>query len=452
LSRHHLQAILHLQRCRLKISYHQVLINLLTNAIKFTRLEKTRRVSIVLSASAEAPTSVTGGIQFNEEKLVGEDHHLIDDWKQDSNVIFVQFSVVDSGCGLSEEEQSSLFTRFSQASPRTHIHYGGSGLGLFISRRLTELQGGAVGLASEFKKGSTFSFYIKTRCIKPAMARRGSVSILPEDVKHRPETPLSDRSRPFPPFRMLSHKTDDERHSTPPSPLLLRQPPFVHQRPSLEILNNPSEPPNLSRLLDVRELTETKSILDTMHVLVVEDNLVNQRVLAKQLRKLGCIVNVANHGRDALGFLEQTVYWNRDTPISYPTSRRSSSHIPCTEPPSSSGSSDLDMPLELSVILMDWEMPIMNGLEAVTHIRQMEREGILIGRVPVIGVTANVRPQQIQTARAAGMDDVVGKPFRVAELLARMKEIIESTMSGHDSPGLVGTGGTNGTDGTDESA
>jgi CheY-like chemotaxis protein len=110
------------------------------------------------------------------------------------------------------------------------------------------------------------------------------------------------------------------------------------------------------------------------------------------------------------------------------------------------------MPLEIRVILMDWEMPIMNGLEAVTHIRQMEREGILIGRVPVIGVTANVRPQQIQTARAAGMDDVVGKPFRVAELLARMKEVIESTMSGHDSPELGGTGGTNGTDGTDESA
>jgi CheY-like chemotaxis protein len=74
----------------------------------------------------------------------------------------------------------------------------------------------------------------------------------------------------------------------------------------------------------------------------------------------------------------------------------------------------------------------MNGLEAVAQIRQQERDGRLKGRVPVIGVTANVRQEQIQTAVSAGMDDVVGKPFRVAELLVRMKDLVEGVVNGHD--------------------
>jgi CheY-like chemotaxis protein len=73
---------------------------------------------------------------------------------------------------------------------------------------------------------------------------------------------------------------------------------------------------------------------------------------------------------------------------------------------------------------MDWEMPIMNGLTATTKIRELEKEGLLTCRTPVIGVTANVRQQQIDEALKAGMDDVVAKPFRVAELLVRMKGIV----------------------------
>jgi CheY-like chemotaxis protein len=371
--------------------------------------------------------SVPGGIQFNEEKLVGEDHHLEDDWKQDTNLIFLQFSVTDTGRGLSEEERATLFTRFSQASPRTHIHYGGSGLGLFISRRLTELQGGAIGLSSQPRVGSTFSFYIKTRRIKPAMRRIGSLpNVLPEDIRHRPETPLTNVSRPPPPLRIPSHCTDDGRSITPPSPRLFRQSPF-HRRSSLASLERPSEDVELSYLQDI---PESRKASDPLHVLVVEDNLVNQRVLAKQLRNLGCVVSVANHGREALEFLERTVHWNRDPSNTYPTSRRSSYHIPCTEPLPYSHDDAFDIPVKLSMVLMDWEMPIMNGLEAVRQIRLLENNGVMLGRVPVIGVTANVRQQQIQTAMEAGMDDVVRKPFRVPELLVRMKGIIGGAVGG----------------------
>jgi CheY-like chemotaxis protein len=82
--------------------------------------------------------------------------------------------------------------------------------------------------------------------------------------------------------------------------------------------------------------------------------------------------------------------------------------------------------------------PIMNGLEAVAQIRQQERDGKLKGHVPVIGVTANVRQQQIQTAISAGMDDVVGKPFRVAELLARMKDVVECVKNDYDRREVAG--------------
>jgi hypothetical protein len=308
---------------------------------------------VTLFASETAPVSVAGGLHFNEEKLVGDDHHLKDDWKQDGNLVFIQFSVKDTGRGLSEEERGSLFARFSQASPRTHIHYGGSGLGLFISRRLTELQGGAIGLESEPKRGSTFSFYIKTRRIKPAMLRTGSMlNFLPEDVRHRPQTPLTNTSRP--PLwlsRRSSHQNDDRSCSTtPPSPLLRRQSSF-HRRSSLSSLDNLPELSGPSLLQNIQESERIREVPATMHVLVVEDNLVNQRVLAKQLRNLGCVVHVANHGREAIDFLEKTVLWKRDAGA-LSDSRHASVHIPCTEPMNSAHSGDTDLPIEISVILM----------------------------------------------------------------------------------------------------
>lgn len=189
------------------------------------------------------------------------------------------------------------------------------------------------------------------------------------------------------------------------------------------------ELPDPKFLSDLAEVKTTPKSPSAMHVLVVEDNLVNQKVLAKQLRNLGCIVSVANHGREALDFLERTEYWNHNSTRPNPISRRTSYHIPCTEPPPAYHIDDANEPLELSIICMDWEMPIMNGLDAVRQIRQLEVDGVLVGRIPVIGVTANVRQQQIEVAMAAGMDDVVGKPFHVAELLARMKRIVNISAS-----------------------
>jgi signal transduction histidine kinase/DNA-binding response OmpR family regulator len=422
----------------------QVLINLLTNAIKFTRLENnTRNITIVLAASAMEPVSTPGGIQFIDTKLVGENHHLEQDWKQGSTQ-FIQFSVSDTGRGLTQEQTTSLFQRFSQASPRTHVHYGGSGLGLFISRRLTELQGGSIGLVSEYKKGSTFSFYIKARRVKPTMLRKGSLpDVFPEDMRHRSQKPSLNLPRnPPPAIPEIAHENSQSwrhEHTSPgPSP-----PPAVVEPPPEPPIPRPATAPAISAHgtetlglpppLDFSELKRTKSIPETLHVLVVEDNLVNQKVLAKQLRNLGCIVSVANHGRESLDFLPKTTRWNHDAYAARSASRRPSIQVDdaasLLDLPSGSSETG-DAPIELSLILMDWEMPIMNGLTAVAKIRELENDGLLFGRVPVIGVTANVRQQQIETAMKAGMDDVVGKPFRVAELLARMRGIVKGVGGG----------------------
>jgi len=91
----------------------------------------------------------------SKDSKATQDLTLAPDWGTGQQV-YLYFAVKDTGRGLSDDEKTRLFHRFSQASPRTHVQYGGSGLGLFISRELTELQGGEIGVASTAGKGSKF--------------------------------------------------------------------------------------------------------------------------------------------------------------------------------------------------------------------------------------------------------------------------------------------------------
>lgn len=83
------------------------------------------------------------------------------------NTCYLWFTVRDTGIGMNAEEQNRIFSRFAQGSIRTHKTYGGSGLGLFISRTLSELQGGEIGVSSEPEKGSTFAFFVKAHTTSP---------------------------------------------------------------------------------------------------------------------------------------------------------------------------------------------------------------------------------------------------------------------------------------------
>lgn len=296
----------------------QVLTNLITNAAKFTHKEAERTITITVGIRQSPPSEQDLDVEFVPADIARERNHA--GARTGSNEEFyLHFTVSDTGCGFDEEQKSRIFERFSQASPRTHSKYGGSGLGLFISREMIELQGGEIGVRSRPGGGATFAFYIAARTANA------------------------------PPQSTQQHT----------SPLTL-----PGRRPS--------------------ENARAK-----YSILVVEDNLVNQKILKMQLQKLGHEVHVVSHGREALEFLQTTSCWEG----------RSSSQI------------------HISIILMDIEMPVMNGLECTRKIREAEREGRVKRHLPIITVSANAREGQVRFAMECGVDDAISKPFRVADLM-----------------------------------
>jgi len=215
----------------------QIFINLLTNAIKFTKPAASKRVlgtdpSIIIrfGACKDNPRAVFPSNMFwaTGHQDISVTNH--EEWGLGEEV-YLTFSVQDSGIGLQDQEITKIFGRFRQAHIKTHVRYGGTGLGLFISKELTEKQGGEIGVCSTPGKGSTFGFYVKTR--------RG-----------------------------------DQQSSSNPKPTR----------------------------------GDSDTTVQRLHVLLVEDNVINQQVLGKQLRKAGCIVEVANHGLEALHSLDQKTF------------------------------------------------------------------------------------------------------------------------------------------------
>lgn len=304
----------------------QILINLLTNAIKFTKHASKKEISVGVAASLTEPSSdPEAAHQWFPSKL--KRRNLAASAVSDhGGPIYVSFSVKDTGKGIKEEEMTRLFKRFAQANIKTHIKYGGSGLGLFISRELTEMHGGLIGAQSTPGEGSTFMFYI--------MASRIANSPKPEPLQ----------------FAALASPSKQSSSQ-------LRSP-------------TPRDLDTFSR--------KSSSQHNSLHVLLVEDNVLNQKVLSKQLFKAGCTVHVANHGGEALEFLPRTRRWSKRAP-------------------------DSGDGLELTVILMDWEMPVMDGIACSKRIRELERDGSMEGRLLILGTTANAREAQIKVAMDAGM-------------------------------------------------
>jgi CheY-like chemotaxis protein len=302
----------------------QVLTNLITNAAKFTHKETERIITINVGYSRSPPSERDLDVEFVPARIARERSHAGTRTGSDGE-IYLHFTVSDTGCGLDEEQKSRIFERFSQASPRTYSNYGGSGLGLFISREMIELQGGEIGVRSRPGQGATFAFYIAA-----------GAADAPQSMQ-----------------------------------------------------------PTASRALPLRrQKTETTGAKYT--ILVVEDNLVNQKVLKMQLQKLGHNVHVVSHGGEALDFLKTTSCWE--------------------------GSSASQ--IHLQVILMDIEMPVMNGLECTRRIREAESEGRVGLHLPIIAVSANAREGQVRDAKECGVDDAISKPFRVADLMPIIERLV----------------------------
>ncbi|KAK4204031.1 putative signal transduction histidine-protein kinase [Triangularia verruculosa] len=383
----------------------QVLINLMTNAIKFTQGRPTRSIVIRLGASREVEKE--SGLSYIPPRHPDQGD-LTDepDWA-DGEKIHLHLAVTDTGPGLDDDEKKILFQRFSQTSPRTHVQYGGSGLGLFICRILTELQGGQIGVLSKKGEGSTFAFYIKSR---------------------KSDNPQVDLSAAAPTPQPTPPRQIQQTNAPPPQ----TEQPAPKPGPITAVLDGPAlagplpkparDPPNNSSLMDI---------------LIVEDNLVNQKVLQRQLQRSGKNTRVANHGGEALIELSKSRFWNKiaaaeENEHPPPPQRQDSEILPdgydedgkMADGEKQEEADGEESNRNISVILMDLEMPVMDGMSCTREIRRLERKGVLTGHVPIIAVTAYARPEQIENAKAAGVDDVISKPFRLQELLPKIEELV----------------------------
>lgn len=248
----------------------QILINYINNAVKFTE---------------------QGEIIIRARKI-----------EESENDNLLRFEVQDTGIGIAKEEMAKLFQTFQQADTSTSRKYGGSGLGLVISKGLAELMGGEVGVESEAGKGSTFWFTVR----------------------------LGKGSR-------------------------------------LELL--PPEEDGSGGQCQADRLRTVLAAINGAHILLAEDNLFNQQVVVGFLEDSGANVSVASNGKEALDLLCQKRF---------------------------------------DCVLMDVQMPGMDGLEATRLIRANPA----LAGTRVIAMTANATNEDRERCLAAGMDDFIGKPFK----------------------------------------
>jgi PAS domain S-box-containing protein len=393
----------------------QVLINLTNNSVKFTEAGE-----VVVSA---------------------------DVLEQSEDQITLEFSVHDTGIGMTPEQQGRLFQSFSQADTSTTRKYGGTGLGLAISKQLVEMMGGKIWVESEPGKGSTFKFTAvlqkgaeqKARSHEPTPDLRGmrvlvvddnttSLEILQtylESLSFRVTTVDSGEGalalfeqakEPFELVMMdwlmpgLDGIETAEKIKTgigltdPPKIILVSG--FageeVMAKKEAKYLDSMlAKPVNPSLLFDVIMTTFGKSVpkpardrgkkgpsMEALRpvqgacILLVEDNEINQQVACELLQQAGFVVEVANHGQEAISMLEPGRY---------------------------------------DCVLMDVQMPVMDGYTATRKIREDDR----YQKLPILAMTANATVEDRHKAEDAGMNDHIAKPIDPQVLFTALLQWIE---------------------------
>ena len=356
--------------------------------------------------------------------------------EQDERQVTIRFSVTDTGVGLTPQQQSRLFQSFQQADTSTSRKYGGTGLGLAISKQLAQLMHGEVGLESELGQGSTFWFTARlARSAERAMPRRLASELLgcralvvdDDEVARNVlgdmltgmgfEVTLASGGQQaielastaaegfeivFLDWRMADLDGFETAKALrqldlKPVPRLV----MVTAHGRLEVLREAEargldgvliKPVSASILFDttvralggelpedptrraqVSDLHEELRSIEGARVLLVEDNELNQEVATGLLSEAGLLVDIANHGQEALERLSQETY---------------------------------------DLVLMDMQMPVLDGVSATRQLRQDPR----YSELPVVAMTANAMAADRERCREAGMNDHVAKPVDPTDL------------------------------------
>jgi nitrogen fixation negative regulator NifL len=395
----------------------QVLVNLIGNAIKFTD---------------------TGEIVLRTELLE----------LQNGNAI-IHFAIRDTGIGIASDKQELIFDAFSQEDTSTTRKYGGTGLGLSICRHLVELMGGQMWLQSELGTGSTFHFsvqlHLSTQAIRAvssqveiagrrilivddnATNRRilsdmlSLLKIIPQDVSSAQaaltlmreghtdfDCILIDAQMPEMNGYELARQLHASYEQLPPMLMLssgaLRG--DAHRCQEAGIAGYFSKPISLDELhaalehlfdntppshaLSDKPLVTRHSLREGQHalnILLVEDHPTNQKLALGLLSKWGHDATLAQNGLEAVDILATRSF---------------------------------------DVILMDMQMPVMDGIEATQRIRAREAD-LQLPRTPIIAMTAAAMQDDRDACLAAGMDDYLSKPIRVKELQEKLRTISETS-------------------------
>ena len=357
-------------------------------------------------------------------------------------------SVRDTGIGIPPDRKAALFTAFTQVDASTTRRYGGTGLGLSISKQLVELMDGRLAVESRLGVGSTFTFNVALQCgdAEPiaADALRGRRALCVDDnatnrdvlrltlaqwgidvaMCETPDACLGAVDDGAFDWIVLDHQMPDyggdELAQRIRAKLGARCPPIVLLTSAgreavsarglfdalmAKPLRRPTLYAVLHRLLpsgDASALPKPAQVATNamptvgagLHVLVAEDNTINQRVAARMLGRLGCRVDLCSDGREAVALASRVTY---------------------------------------DLILMDVQMPVIDGYEATQLIRALD-----MAQPIVVALTANAMQSDKDACLEAGMDDYLPKPIRLEGLADLLKEHFPTNRLGREQPAASG--------------
>lgn len=412
------------------VRVQQVLVNLIGNAVKFTE-----NGDIFLKVSNQAESGDLSSPSTDEQEHLPSSE--IDSKTDHSNYLLL-FEVRDSGIGVSEDRQKIIFEEFTQADVSTTKQFGGTGLGLTITRKLVKMMGGRIWLKSVEGEGTTFYFTID---VKKASSRE-EVAIVTEDATFEnlcvlivDDNPINQKvlKYHFTQWKMKSliasdgldalsklkseqkvdfcildwamPRMDGLELALKIHALNLKKPPVLVLFSSIDQMLKPEErekyglsavlqkPLKISALrrvlldfsggktqvvkekpVSVGEASSKVSGIEKLQVLLVEDNIINQKVALNHLKRLGVKADVAKNGKVAVSMAAEKLY---------------------------------------DVIFMDVQMPVMDGYEATRSIRKMED---LSAQPKIVGLTAFAMKGDRERCMEAGMDHYISKPFQKDDL------------------------------------